>query len=119
MGFYEGLKDAINIAQKADNIDLYRKLLDLSRDALDLQEENSRLKQEVLELKSVKSTEEKLVHHISKESGWHMEHPYVTLKDDPLNIRYCAICWAKDKQLIQLYDELNCVCCNERKTRNT
>ena len=113
MGFYEGLKDAINIAQKADNIDLYRKLLDLSRDALDLQEENSRLKQEVLELKSVKSTEEDL--YTVYGDGIY----YVTLKDDPLNIRYCAICWAKDKQLIQLYDELNCVCCNERKTRNT
>ena len=51
MGIYEGLKDAINIAQKADNIDLYRKLLDLSKEALDLQEENARLRQELSTLK--------------------------------------------------------------------
>ena len=102
MGLYEGLKDAINIAQKADNIDLYRKLIDLSK------EENT-------ELKNRKTIEEKIKHHVSKELGLHMEHPYITLRDDPLNIRYCAICWAKEKQLIQLYDELNCICCNERK----
>ncbi len=115
MGVYEGLKDVINIAQKADNIDLYRKLLGLSKEALDLQEELSRLKAENIELKKSRDLEEKIEHHISKKSGYNREHPYITLKDDSLKIRYCAICWAKDKQLIQLYDELNCICCNERK----
>lgn len=115
MGLYEGLKDAINIAQKADNIDLYRKLIDLSKDVLDLQDEMSKLKRENTELKNRKTIEEKIKHHVSKELGLHMEHPYITLSDDPLNIRYCAICWAKEKQLIQLRDELNCICCNERK----
>ena len=44
MGIYDAFKDALNVAQKADNVELYRKLLDLSAQALDLQAENARLK---------------------------------------------------------------------------
>ena len=51
MGFYDAMKDAINLAQKADNIELYRQLLDLSAQALDLQEENRRLKEEIADLR--------------------------------------------------------------------
>ena len=39
MGLYDKLKDVAKIAQKADNIDLYRQLIDLSSQALDLLEE--------------------------------------------------------------------------------
>ena len=39
MGLYEGIKDAIGIAQKADNVELYKKLIDLSSQALDMQTE--------------------------------------------------------------------------------
>lgn len=41
MGLYEGIKDAIGLAQKADNIDLYKQLLDLGAQALDMQAEIS------------------------------------------------------------------------------
>ena len=37
MGFYDAFKDVLNMAQKADNIDLYRQLLDLSAQALEMQ----------------------------------------------------------------------------------
>ena len=37
MGLYEGIKDAIGIAQKADNIELYKQLIDLSSQAFDMQ----------------------------------------------------------------------------------
>ena len=50
MGLYEGIKDAIGIAQKADNIELYKQLLDLGAQALDLQAEVARLKEENAEL---------------------------------------------------------------------
>ena len=43
MGLYDAMKDAINLAQKADNIELYRQLLDLSAQALELQAEVARL----------------------------------------------------------------------------
>ena len=51
MGLYEGIKDAIGIAQKADNIELYRQLLDLGAQALDMQAEITRLREENAELK--------------------------------------------------------------------
>ena len=57
MGFYDAFKDAISVAQKADNIELYKQLLDLSAQALDLQEENTRLKAENAELRKNKDME--------------------------------------------------------------
>ena len=45
MAFYDAFKDAITLAQKADNIQLYKQLLDLSAQALDLQAENAKLKE--------------------------------------------------------------------------
>ena len=112
MSIYEGLKDAINIALKADNIDLYKKLLDLSKDALDLQDQISKLQAENIKLKSAKQLDERIEYHKLEEvDTLHTEYPYITLKDDPLRIRYCAICWGRDKKLIQLLDELNCEEC--------
>ncbi|HEZ7991258.1 MAG TPA: hypothetical protein RWO66_09965 [Ruminococcus sp.] len=46
MGLYEGIKDAIGLAQKADNIDLYKQLLDLGAQALEMQAEITRLREE-------------------------------------------------------------------------
>ena len=69
MGFYDAFKDALNVAQKADNVELYRQLLDLSAQALDLQEENARLKQENSELRKVKDLEAHIVRHMQPYSG--------------------------------------------------
>lgn len=113
MSIYEGLKDAISIAQKADNIDLYRKLLDLSRDALDLQDEIDRLRQEVSELRNINDLESKIKYHrVKYHDALTHDHPYITLLDDTEEIRYCAICWGRDKKLIPLYDDLNCLECS-------
>ena len=46
MGLYDGIKDAAKVIQKADNIELYEKLLDLSAQALELQNDNARLIEE-------------------------------------------------------------------------
>ena len=43
MGLYDGIKDVAKVLQKADNIDLYSKLIDLSAQALEIQQENARL----------------------------------------------------------------------------
>ena len=98
MGLYDAFKDALNVAQKADNVDLYKQLLDLSAQALDLQEENSRLKNELLELKKQKDIEAKIERH---------KQPYLTLSDDNQHLPYCAVCWAKDEKLIQLLPYTN------------
>ena len=64
MSFYEAFKDAINIAQKADNVDLYRQLLDLSAQALDLQAEVLRLKEENAELKKTNEIEADIEYYV-------------------------------------------------------
>ena len=114
MDLYEGLKDAVSVAQKADNIDLYKKLLDLSSQALDLQNENARLLSENIELRKAKALDDRVIYHQTKEvDDFTKEFPYITLKNDTEEIRYCAICWGKYKRLIPLYDELNCIECRE------
>ena len=97
MGLYEGIKDAIGIAQKADNIDLYKQLIDLSSQVLDMQTEIAKLRAENSELKNSKGTEQRLVRH---------EQPYLTLEDDNPKVCYCAVCWGKDEKMIQM-DRIN------------
>ena len=112
MGFYDAFKDALNVAQKADNVELYRQLLDLSAQALDLQEENARLKQENSELRKVKDLEAHIVRHMQ---------PYITMSGDEKSLPYCAICWAKENKLYQMrvlnpygYAEVYCKNCRNR-----
>ena len=73
MGLYDAMKDAINLAQKADNIELYRQLLDLSAQALELQAEVARLKEENAELKKRRNVADRVVRH---------EEPCITLEGD-------------------------------------
>ena len=93
MGFYEAIKDVAKLAQKADNIDLYRRLLDLSAQALDLQAENTKLKGEIVELKKRKDLADKIVRHVE---------PCITLKDDDKDLYYCSHCWDSQQLLIQI-----------------
>lgn len=120
MGLYEGIKDAIGIAQKADNIELYRQLLDLGNQALDMQAEIARLKEENESLRKANDLESRIIRHNLKEveAYGHSEYPYITLSNDPENIRYCAICWGKTHDLIQLKDEFNCIECYIRKSKS-
>lgn len=93
MGFYDAFKDVVNVAQKADNVELYKQLLDLGAQALDLQVENARLKRENEDLKKQKDIEAHIVRH---------SQPFLTLDDDEQHLPYCAVCWAKEKKLYQM-----------------
>lgn len=93
MSFYDAFKDVINIAQKADNVELYRQLLDLGGQALDLQAENARLKEENAILRKRKNNEDRIERHKSQ---------YLTLSGDVLNLKYCSVCWDSEEKLIQL-----------------
>ena len=93
MGLYEGIKDVAKIAQQADNIDLYKKLLDLSAQALEMQDEIRRLKKENSQLKKDSEFNKKIVRHIE---------PFITINGGSENIRYCAICWGNIGKLIQV-----------------
>lgn len=93
MGLYEGIKDVASIAQKADNIQLYKQLLDLGAQALDMQDEIRKLKEENAELKKEKNLESKIIRH---------NQPYITLSDDENNLKYCATCWDNNRKIIQM-----------------
>ena len=93
MGIYDASKDALNVAQKADNVELYRKLLDLSAQALDLQAENARLKEENTELRKIRDLEQSIIRH---------NQPYISISDDERQLPYCAVCWAKENKLYQM-----------------
>lgn len=93
MSFYDAIKDAASLAQKADNIELYRQLLDLGAQALDLQAEVARLKEENAELKRRRDIADRVIRH---------EEPCVTLEGDTTELYYCSHCWDSERLLIQL-----------------
>ena len=104
MSFYEAFKDAVNMAQKADNIELYRQLLDLSAQALELQAEVARLKEENAELRKKEDLSASIVRHAES---------FITKVGDEANLRYCSHCWDADQKLIQLRcdeEDATCVC---------
>lgn len=98
MGLYDAMKDAVNLAQKADNIELYRQLLDLSAQALDLQAEVAKLREENNELKRKQDISKKIIRH---------EEPCITIEGDDLSLYYCSHCWDAEQMLIQLNCKTN------------
>jgi len=107
MGLYDAFKDALSVAQKADNVELYRQLLDLSAQALDLQAEVARLREENVALRKLKDVSEKIIRH---------EEPVVTIDGDDKNLYYCSHCWDSQQLLIQINchndGTFNCPHCN-------
>lgn len=93
MSLYDAMKDAVSLAQKADNIELYRQLLDLSAQALELQAEVARLKEENAELRKKEDLSNSIVRHAES---------FITKNGDKANLRYCSHCWDADQKLIQL-----------------
>ncbi len=106
MGLYEGIKDVAKVIQKADNIDLYKKLLDLGAQALEMQNEIAELSAENAELKKAKDIEEQIERHAE---------PYITLKNDSTKILYCSRCWDCEQKLVQVRSDddgsFNCAHC--------
>jgi hypothetical protein len=110
MGLYDIVKDAMNIAQKADNIELYKMLLEAQKETLDLVEENRELKFRLRELEEKERLEKSVVY---KEDAY-----YIKNDDESLDGPFCRICWDKDRKLIRMsvgdytYGEAACHVCN-------
>ena len=79
------------LVQKKRDYELTEKLFELQEKIYELKEENERLE-------SIKETEQNIERH----SDW----PYITLKNDDFKIPYCAICWGRDKKLIQTFEKM-------------
>jgi len=95
MGLLDSAKNILSMVKKYNDIELNQQIIDLTQQSLDLINENVRLTQENEELKKANELESKIVRH---------QKPFVTISDDPKNIKYCAICWGKTKQMIQLHE---------------
>ena len=93
MGLYDAFKDALSVAQKADNVELYRQLLDLSAQALDLQAEVARLKEENTGLRKKQDLSSSLKRHAES---------FITKEGEEPALRYCSHCWDADEKLVQL-----------------
>ena len=105
MGWYEAIKDAVEIAQKAGEIDLMRQLVDVQAEMLGLQEENGRLRNEVDRLDDALRVTGELVLE-----GRH----YARRVDGQLEGRYCTVCWDADRRLIRLHGPRCGYCDTER-----
>lgn len=103
MGLYDGIKDVANIIQKADNIELYGKLLDLSAQALELQNDVARLTEENNKLKQKENISNNIVRH---------DETYITLKNDKYETKYCSCCWDSSGKMVQVrtYDDGEYMC---------
>ena len=102
---YEAIKDVAAIAQKADNIDLYKKLLDIGSDALDLQNRVFELTEKNKELQNRLNEKENVIRHA--------DGLYITFANESPEIKYCSTCWGKDNKRIQLNVEGRCRICEE------
>jgi hypothetical protein len=91
MGWYEAVKDAINVAQKADNLDLMRQLLEVQKEIQDMSSEMITLKNENRELREKLNTKEN-VKYDRKLNLYYTE-------GDEGRIDYCPVCWSRDSIL--------------------
>lgn len=105
MGLYESIKDVASIAQKADNIDLYKKLLDISGQALDIQNELSEACREIERLKNNLAMKRSVVRH--------SDGLYITIEGED-DIHYCSTCWGNSSKLIQLTGDDRCIVCETK-----
>ena len=89
----------------------------MGKEALSLQQELSQLQEENKNLKKAMELDDRIVRHINEKTqeSYHRDFPYITLKDESPEIRYCALCWGKYHKLIQLYDYLNCYVCESER----
>lgn len=107
MGWYDVAKDAISVAQKAGDIDLYKKLLDLEHDMQDMQHENDELREQLKDLHDSMDLENEM--EVSEDKKLFYRNHQGEMAGP-----YCPVCWQKDKRLSYLqhggYKGIDLVC---------
>lgn len=108
MSWYDAFKDVLSIAQKADNLELYRQLLELQKELQEMQQENFELKKENAQLKEQLDKTTKMVY--VRDKNYYIEKADDSTEDGP----FCPRCWDKDRNQARLgkfrYD-LKCNVC--------
>ena len=97
----DGVKGAISVVQKSNDMGLQKQLLDVYQMTLALQEEIAKLRAENEELRKGKDLESRIIRHPEN---------FLTLEGESEDIRYCPVCWGNEHKLIQLnlYDDEYC-----------
>ncbi len=107
MGWYEAVKDAISVAQKADNLDLMRQLLEVQKEIQDMSNEMSILKSDNRELRKKLNTKESVKYDRTL-------NLYYSEGEDG-KIDYCPVCWSRDSILAPVikweYEQHYCHTC--------
>jgi hypothetical protein len=93
MGLYEAIKDGVEVARKADNIEVMKQLLDAQKEARDLFEENRRLKEHIRELEKRRDISANL-----RADGKRYWLRVEKGEDGP----FCTTCWDVDGRLVRL-----------------
>ena len=94
MGLYEAIKDGVEVARKADNIEVMKQLLDAQKEALDLFEENRALKERIRALEEKQKIQGSLKFRDNKywrEEGGTAEGPF------------CTSCWDVEGRLVRMH----------------
>lgn len=95
MGIYEAIKDGVEVARKADNIEVMKQLLDAQKECLDLLDENRKLKERIRELEESQRITGELVF---RESSYF--RPSATGEEGP----FCSVCWDVDRRLVRMHE---------------
>ena len=94
MGIYEAIKDGVEVARKADNVEVMKQLLDAQKEALDLFEENRALRERVRKLEEQAELNGPLKFRENKywleREGQDTEGPF------------CATCWDVENRLVRM-----------------
>jgi hypothetical protein len=93
MGLYEAIKDGVEVARKADNIQVMKQLLDAQKELLDLFDENRKLKERIRELE--------VREDVSRNLRYDGERYWLT-RDGAEDGPYCSVCFDHDGKLIRL-----------------
>src|SRR5688500_13565078 len=96
MGVIDTAKEAVQLVQKIDNIELYRKILELQSDALKMVDENSNLRDKVKELEGAFAIKDTLVFE---------DNSYFVVKESGKEGPYCSLCWDKDRKLVRKHKD--------------
>ena len=95
MGLYEAIKDGVEVARKADNIEVMKQLLDAQKEALDLFEENRALKDRIRALEEKQQIQGSLKFRDNK--YWREEGG---TSDGP----FCTTCWDIEGRLVRMHN---------------
>src|SRR6185295_5582117 len=92
MGILDTAKEAVQLVQKIDNIELYKEILNLQSEAIKLVSENTALKEKNRVLEDKLRVKDTLVFK---------DNSYWLKREDSEDGPFCTLCWDKDQKLVR------------------